>query len=135
MPGTEGANKQCNHTAPSLPPQQSKQANTSAGLRSPVVSHRRPPPTPEDALAAQLAQLGELDGENSTLSDKSSAANAAAGGGNSSKGKGKGGKEGGGDKLSGSSGGEGGIMFCSSCGRKYSAAAAEESFSRAKSAW
>lgn len=112
-------------------------------LKSSVARCSSPPPSPEEALAAQLAQLGELELEVLTLSDKSSAANASAGGGNSKgTGKGKGNNKedggnggGGGDTRAASEGGSDGMMYCSSCGRSYTAATVKESFSRAKSSW
>ncbi|CAM9395772.1 unnamed protein product [Ectocarpus fasciculatus] len=115
-----------------------------------------PPPSPEDILAAQLAQLGE------GLTDESAASG-------SDKGKGKGKTKGGGGGIStasrressgnpsaaldakeGSGSGNGSragdvrgesetlvhaSMYCSACGREYPGTAVKESVARAKASW
>lgn len=119
------------------------------------MSRRRgsPPPSPEDILAAQLAQLGE------GLTDESAA-------NGSGKGKGKGKTKGGGGGStasrrdssvnpsaalgakdgSGNGGRAGGVlggsesvvhanMYCSACGREYPGSTVEESVARAKASW
>lgn len=123
-----------------------------------------PPPTPEDVLAAQLEQLGEIGGLTSAghghgkgkgNKKKSGGGGSSSGSGSggaatgaskgdfssapcavevSGRGSGAGGGGGGGEQLSGSSGGEG-VVYCSACGRQYSAGVVEDSVARAKSSW
>ena len=102
---------------------------------------RSPPPTPEDILAAQLEQLGEIG---SLTSGNGNGSGKGKGNNKKGGGRGSGGGSGGGNigaaggagndgKLSGASGSEGGVMYCSACGRQYSAGAVEESVARATS--
>lgn len=127
-------------------------------INSAPLSCRRgsPPPSAEDILAAQLAQVGE------GLADES-----AANGGGKGKSKGKGKTKGGGGgsttsgretsvnpsaalgakdgSVNGNGSRAGGVrggsesvvqkMYCSACGREYPGMAVEESVARAKASW
>eukprot|EP00903_Cladosiphon_okamuranus_P008244 g7936.t1 len=105
-----------------------------------------PPPTAEDILAAQLEQLGEVGDFTSGQGNGKGKGNKKKGGGS-----GKGGAATGALKgdvpgaplatdanCANSRGKEAaseGLMYCSACGRQYSAAVVEDSVARAKSSW
>ncbi|CAM9457536.1 unnamed protein product [Pylaiella littoralis] len=124
-----------------------------------------PPPSPEDILAAQLAQLGEIETSPSPAAGRKN----GNGKGKGNKSKGGGGGGGGNDRTTGTGdagvsstpsiappvtgvngrghGVEGGggavpgksgsedVMYCPACSRQYPARAIEESVARAKSSW